>query len=183
MHGRANLTSVDGTTTAAECESSVDARAWASPAAVANLRDLVDRRLGVLVAGPQVSPIALNKAVRHALLAPAKRVRPLLTMLAAVEFGTDPLAALDAGCAVELIHTASLVLDDLPCMDDARTRRGQPSTHAAFGEATAVLAAITMLTRAFGVLARWGTRGGSIWLEYYRMPQAGMGWRQDKSAI
>ena len=136
MHGRANLTPVDGQL--------VD---------VARLREAVDRRLSQLVAEPQTAPVALNTAVRHALLAPGKRVRPLLTMLTAAEFGADPMTALDAGCAVELVHTASLVLDDLPCMDDASTRRGLPATHTAFGEATAVLAAIAMLTRAFGVIA------------------------------
>ena len=143
MHGRANATSQDGGSAAA----------WTTSAAVAGLRDVVDRRLGALVAGAQTSPVTLNKAVRHALLAPGKRVRPLLTMLTAAEFGADPMLALDAGCAVELVHTASLVLDDLPCMDDARTRRGVPATHAAFGEATALLASIAMLTRAFGILA------------------------------
>ena len=117
------------------------------------LREIVERRLDILVAGPNASPVSLNQAVRHALLAPAKRARPLMTMLTAAELGADPMKALDAGCAVELVHTASLILDDLPCMDDAKTRRGLPATHAAFGEATAVLAAIAMLTRAFGIIA------------------------------
>jgi geranylgeranyl diphosphate synthase, type II len=144
MHGRATVTPVEGHT--------LDTGAWTSASAVASLRQRVDQRLGVLVAGPQVVPAALNQAVRHSLLAPGKRVRPLLTMLAAAEFGADPMAALDAGCAVEMVHTASLVLDDLPCMDDAGMRRGLPSTHAAFGEATAVLAAIALLTRSFAVL-------------------------------
>ncbi len=144
MHGRAKSTPVQGRT--------VDPIGWTNAGAVASLRSQVDQRLGALVAGPQVVPVALNQAVRHSLLAPGKRVRPLLTMLAAAEFGADPLVALDAGCAVEMVHTASLVLDDLPCMDDAGMRRGVPSTHAAFGEATAVLAAIALLTRSFGVL-------------------------------
>lgn len=144
MHGRATVTPVEGRT--------LDTGGWTSASAVASLRQRVDQRLGLLVAGPQVCPVALNQAVRHSLLAPGKRVRPLLTMLAAAEFGADPMLALDAGCAVEMVHTASLVLDDLPCMDDAGMRRGIPSTHAAFGEATAVLAAIALLTRSFGVL-------------------------------
>ena len=125
----------------------MEAAAWDA------LRAIVERRLESAVAGPNASPISLNQAVRHALLAPGKRVRPLLTMLTAAELGADPMKALDAGCAVELVHTASLILDDLPCMDDAKTRRGLPATHAAFGEATAVLAAIAMLTRAFGIIA------------------------------
>ena len=140
MHGRASFTPTD-------------AQLWATAGAIDGLRDTVNRRLTTLVAGAQVPPLSLNRAVRHALLAPGKRVRPLLTMLTAAELGVDPLRALDAGCAVEMVHTASLVLDDLPCMDNAKTRRGIPATHTAFGEATALLAAIALLTRAFGVLA------------------------------
>lgn len=121
---------------------------------LAHLRTTVDQRLGDLVGAANNSPASLTNAVRHSLLAPGKRVRPLLTMLTAAQFGAAPLDALDAGCAVELVHTASLVLDDLPCMDDARTRRGIASAHAAFGEATAMLAAIAMLTRAFGVITQ-----------------------------
>lgn len=116
------------------------------------LRACVERRLAELVAPVDVPPVSLNGAIRHALLAPGKRVRPMLTMLAAAELGAPPEAALDAGCALELVHTASLILDDLPCMDDAATRRGRPATHVAFGEATALLAAIAMLSRAFGVV-------------------------------
>ena len=143
MHGRTRLSPFDG--------GSGESRP--APYAVADLRGLVDRRLEALVADPRSAPVTLYKAIRHSLLAPGKRVRPLLTMLTAAEFGCDPLGALDAGCAVELVHTASLVLDDLPCMDDATMRRGAPATHAAFGEATAVLAAIAMLSRAFGVIS------------------------------
>jgi geranylgeranyl diphosphate synthase, type II len=154
MHGRANLPPTEG-----QCEGQPqdkpghDAPVASVGSVTAKLRDRVNQRLETLVAPPQTAPVSLNGAIRHALLAPGKRVRPLLTMLTAAEFGADPLKALDAGCAVELVHTASLVLDDLPCMDDASTRRGLPATHAAYGEATAVLAAIAMLTRAFGVLA------------------------------
>ncbi len=146
MHGRANNT--------ASQKHSSPSVGRGDAAFVAHLRSLIDHRLGVLVAGPHNCPVSLNNAVRHALLAPGKRIRPLLTMLTAAQFGTDPLKALDAGCAVELVHTASLVLDDLPCMDDAGTRRGIASTHTAFGESTAMLAAIAMLTRAFGVISQ-----------------------------
>jgi geranylgeranyl diphosphate synthase, type II len=160
MHGRANVTPVDrlptdGTPTdgANTDNMRVQPDGLTGAGAAERLREAVDRRLSALVAGPQAVPIRLNRAVRHSLLAPGKRVRPLLVMLTAAEFGAEPAMALDAGCAVELVHTASLVLDDLPCMDDAHTRRGLPTAHEAFGEATAVLAAIAMLTRAFGVLA------------------------------
>ena len=146
MHGRVTSRPLDG--------QPAGPAPWTTPAEVADLRALVDCRLSALVAPQDTAPVSLNNAIRHALLAPGKRVRPLLAMLTAAEFGLDPVAALDAGCAVELVHTASLVLDDLPCMDDAHTRRGVPATHAAFGEATALLAAITMLSRAFGVLGQ-----------------------------
>ncbi len=154
MHGRANMPPLDGPPQDAAGRNMGPAVTGVPRGpAIANLRERVNQRLAALVAPPQAAPVSLNCAVRHALLAPGKRVRPLLTMLTAAEFGADPLKALDAGCAVELVHTASLVLDDLPCMDDACTRRGVPATHTAFGEATAVLAAIAMLTRAFGVVA------------------------------
>ena len=146
MHGRVTSRPLDG--------QPAGPAPWTTPAEVADLRALVDCRLSALVAPQDTAPVSLNNAIRHALLAPGKRVRPLLAMLTAAEFGLDPLTALDAGCAVELVHTASLVLDDLPCMDDASTRRGLPATHAAYGEATALLAAITMLSRAFGVLSQ-----------------------------
>jgi geranylgeranyl diphosphate synthase type II len=91
--------------------------------------------------------------MRYSLLAPAKRVRPLIALLAAEQVGAPPLVALDAGVAVECIHAASLVLDDLPCMDDATERRGRPANHRTYGEDTAVLAAVGLLNQAFAVLA------------------------------
>lgn len=143
MHGLAKKTSPNN----------AEATRYSKPEAWIGLRDSVNRRLSMLVHPAGDPPATLSRAVRHGLLAPGKRVRPLLTMLTAAEFGTDPEAALDAGCAIELVHTASLVLDDLPCMDNASLRRGLPATHAVYGEATSVLAAITMLSRAFGVIA------------------------------
>lgn len=115
------------------------------------LRTVVDGRLDAL------SPRSahgndLDAAVRYALLAPGKRLRPLLTLMAARELGADDLCALDAGCALEMVHAASLILDDLPCMDDAVTRRGQPATHRVFGQDLAVLASVTLLARAFAAL-------------------------------
>lgn len=116
------------------------------------LRLLVDQRLDEL--SPRgLGSEALDDAVRHALLTPGKRIRPLLTMLAARELGTNETGALDAGCALEMVHAASLVLDDLPCMDDAASRRGEPATHVAFGQDVAVLASVTLLARAFATLS------------------------------
>jgi geranylgeranyl diphosphate synthase type II len=117
------------------------------------LRTAIDKRLASLVSTPEAgSP--LDKAVRYALLAPGKRIRPFLTMLAAAELGADELDALDAGCALEMVHAASLILDDLPSMDDAPSRRGQPSTHVVFGEDGAILAAVSLLSRSYGAVGQ-----------------------------
>ena len=96
---------------------------------------------------------SLDAAIRYALLAPGKRLRPLLTLLAAWELGARDLKALDAACALEMVHAASLVLDDLPCMDDASERRGRPATHVAYGQDVAILCAVALLGRAFLTVA------------------------------
>ncbi|HEY4263776.1 MAG TPA: farnesyl diphosphate synthase, partial [Micropepsaceae bacterium] len=82
-----------------------------------------------------------------------KRLRPFLVLRAAALFGVDAACALRAAAAVEVLHTYSLVHDDLPCMDDDNLRRGRPTTHVAFDEATAVLAGDALLTVAFGILS------------------------------
>jgi geranylgeranyl diphosphate synthase type II len=102
---------------------------------------------------------AVAAAVVDSLFAPAKRLRPILSLLVAEVLRGEPRAVLPAGCAVEMVHTASLILDDLPCMDDARTRRGRPTCHVAHGEATAILAAFALINRAFEILAD-GWEGG-----------------------
>jgi geranylgeranyl diphosphate synthase type II len=86
-------------------------------------------------------------------MAPAKRVRAVLAMIAARELGGKEENCIDLACSVEMIHAASLILDDLPAMDDAETRRGLPANHRVFGEATAILAAIGLLNRSYGVAA------------------------------
>lgn len=118
---------------------------------VEEARAAVERRLAQLV--PAESPEGLTGAARYALLAPGKRFRPLLTLLIARDLGAADGAALDAGCAMEMVHAASLILDDLPCMDDAGLRRGRATAHKAFDEPTAILAAVGLLNRAFGVIA------------------------------
>jgi geranylgeranyl diphosphate synthase type II len=99
----------------------------------------------------------LGEAMRYSLLAPGKRLRPLLCVLVGRGTGEAARAALDAGCAIEMVHTASLIFDDLPAMDDARLRRGRACTHVVFGESTAILAGIALMNRAFGIVA--GLRG------------------------
>jgi geranylgeranyl diphosphate synthase type II len=120
-------------------------------------RSRVDACLATLIPTPETWPRQLHAAQRHALLSPGKRFRPLLTVFLARSCGLDSSrvdAAMEVGCAVEMVHAASLILDDLPCMDDADLRRNQPTTHVAFGESTAILSATALLNRAFGVIAR-----------------------------
>ena len=95
----------------------------------------------------------LHEAMRYCTLGGGKRLRPFLVAETARMFGVDPRRALRAGAAVELIHTYSLIHDDLPAMDDDDMRRGQPSCHVAFDDATAILAGDALLTLAFEVLA------------------------------
>lgn len=94
----------------------------------------------------------LHTAIHYVLAGEGKRVRALCAMMTAKAFGGDPRVALSAGCAVEMIHAYSLVHDDLPCMDNDDWRRGRPSAHRAFDEATALLAGDALLTDAFRVL-------------------------------
>jgi geranylgeranyl diphosphate synthase type II len=95
----------------------------------------------------------VSAAVEDSLLAPAKRLRPILALLVAEVLRGDPEPVVPAACAIEMVHTASLILDDLPAMDDAQLRRGRPACHVAHGEATALLAAFALQNRAFEVLA------------------------------
>lgn len=117
---------------------------------LADLKPIVEKRLAALVpdtGGP-------SDAARHALLAPGKRLRAILTLAAAREFGlADPRVALDSACAIEMVHTASLMFDDLPAMDDAALRRGMPTAHVLFGVDVTILAGIGLLNGAFGTVA------------------------------
>ncbi len=117
-------------------------------------RGLIDVRLASIVPSAQTWPARLHEAQRHALLSPGKRFRPLLCLFVAKGAGFDGKAAIDVGCVAEMVHAASLILDDLPCMDDADVRRNQPTTHIAFDESTAILSATALLNRAFGVISR-----------------------------
>ncbi|WP_395665911.1 polyprenyl synthetase family protein [Methylocella sp.] len=103
--------------------------------------------------GETLRPARLLNAVRYSSLGGGKRLRPFLTMETARLFGADGEGALRAACAIEMIHCYSLVHDDLPALDDDDLRRGRPTTHKAYDEATAVLAGDALLTYAFDVLA------------------------------
>ena len=94
----------------------------------------------------------LLEAMRYSLLDGGKRIRPLLTLEFCALCGGDPMGALPFGCALEMIHTYSLIHDDLPCMDDDDMRRGRPSNHKVYGEDTALLAGDALQTMAFDVM-------------------------------
>lgn len=91
--------------------------------------------------------------MRYAVLGPGKRIRPVVTLLVAELFGARSRAILDLASAIELVHACSLVLDDLPSMDDAQLRRGRLTTHRVFGDAVALLAAFGLLNRAYSLVA------------------------------
>src|SRR5438270_641232 len=108
-------------------------------------------------------PPLLREAMRYSLLAPGKRLRPILALLAARACSGSEEMAMPAACAVEMVHAYSLIHDDLPAMDDDDLRRGLPTCHKKFGEALAVLAGDALLTLAFeGVAAGCASRTGAV---------------------
>ncbi len=117
---------------------------------------LVEARLKALLGGTQAEPGdeagTLAEAMRYAVLGGGKRLMPFLLMQSAALFGVGEEASLDAGCALECVHCYSLVHDDLPAMDDDDMRRGRPTVHKAYDEATAILAGDGLLTFAFEIL-------------------------------
>ncbi|MEM1140530.1 MAG: polyprenyl synthetase family protein [Pseudomonadota bacterium] len=113
----------------------------------------VEGHLQHLMPEPSGPEAPVCEAMRYAVFGSAKRLRPFLTLEAAALFGVASPKALRVACAVEILHTYSLVHDDLPSMDDDDLRRGRPSVHKAFDEATAILAGDAMLTLAFEILA------------------------------
>ena len=121
------------------------------------LLGLVERALRRVVKPAGGSPHILDDAIRYCVLSGGKRFRPLLCLGACEAVGGEVRTALPVASAIELIHTYSLVHDDLPAMDDADQRRGQPSCHRRFGEAAAILVGDALLTRAFELLGSNGT--------------------------
>jgi geranylgeranyl pyrophosphate synthase len=120
------------------------------------LRARVDARLPALLKPVDERPTDVHAAMHYALTGPGKRVRPALTLLVSDLFGvrgTRGERVLDIACAVEMVHACSLILDDLPSMDDAALRRGRPTVHRAYGEAPALLAALALLNRGYELVA------------------------------
>ncbi len=116
-------------------------------------RKLVDAALDRWLPEAGDRPPKIHEAMRYSVFAGGKRLRPLLALLACEAVGGKPEDALPAAAALEMIHTYSLIHDDLPAMDDDDFRRGRPTCHKAFGEAIAILAGDALLTQAFQVLA------------------------------
>ncbi|MFD1804288.1 polyprenyl synthetase family protein [Mixta tenebrionis] len=118
------------------------------------LREALQIRLEQLLPPGEQQDLVYS-AMREGTLAAGKRVRPLLLVLTARDLGcrADRPGLIDLACAVEMVHAASLMLDDIPCMDNALLRRGRPTIHRQYGENVAILAAVALLSRAFGVVA------------------------------
>ncbi len=116
-------------------------------------QEIIDSTLKKLLPNNIKLPPIISESMIYSVNAGGKRLRPILTMAAAEAIGGDSSDVVITGCAIELIHTYSLIHDDLPCMDNANLRRGVPTNHKVFGEAMAVLAGDAMLTLAFEVLA------------------------------
>jgi farnesyl diphosphate synthase len=120
---------------------------------------LTDALIGRLLAVPPGLEARVYEAMRYSALAPGKRLRPLLVLAGARLFGVARRSALQVAAAIEMVHAYSLIHDDLPAMDDSDLRRGRPTCHKRFDEATAVLAGDGLLTMAFEVLAHPDTHG------------------------
>ena len=118
------------------------------------LRAVINAQLDRLSDYPAAVPPRLKEAVRYSLLLGGKRLRPILTLASAEMAGGNRAEAIPAACALEMIHTYSLIHDDLPAMDNDDLRRGKPTCHVRFGEATAILAGDALLTEAFAAVAR-----------------------------
>ena len=121
---------------------------------VEEITKAINLRLKTLVAEENVSYNPLFQAARYSLLSSGKRLRPLITLAILQDYSLPSCVGLDAACSLELIHTYSLIHDDLPCIDDDDIRRNQPSLHKAFNEGLALLAGDYLLTYAFEVLSQ-----------------------------
>lgn len=114
---------------------------------------LIDGELDRLLPGESVEPVSVHKAIRWSVFAGGKRFRPILMLTTGEAFGAPPEVLLATACSLEMIHTYSLIHDDLPSMDDDELRRGRPTCHIRFDEATAILAGDALQTLAFQTIA------------------------------
>lgn len=142
--------SVQSKRSGTRCSQTFDLQAF-----LAGRPELVNRALDRFLPRESAKPATIHKAMRYSLFAGGKRMRPALCLAAAAACGGDEAAALPLACAVECIHTYSLVHDDLPAMDNDDFRRGKPTNHKVFGEGIAILAGDGLLTQAFEIVAQW----------------------------
>src|SRR5262245_16838944 len=122
----------------------------------------VDARLDALLPRADADPPVIHEAMRYSVLAGGKRLRPALVLLGARAAGGDEASVLGIACAVEFVHTYSLIHDDLPAMDDDDLRRGRPSCHKRFDEAIAILAGDALNTHAFATIAETAPDGRRV---------------------
>lgn len=125
---------------------------------LADRKNRVDRELDAALPPRRPDPGRLVEAMRYTLMLPGKRLRGIVCLAVAEIFGGREKEVLPLAVAVEMVHAASLILDDLPSFDDATRRRGQPTCHLVFGEAPAILAAVGLLSAAYRHLARYSRR-------------------------
>jgi geranylgeranyl pyrophosphate synthase len=130
----------------------LSARSTGFPRFLLDRQQILAAELDRIVPPADRAPVAVHQSIRYTLLGPSKRVRGVLALLTADLFGAGP-EALAAASAVELVHASSLILDDLPAMDNTPERRGHLANHLKYGEATAILAAVGLLNLAFGHVA------------------------------
>jgi geranylgeranyl diphosphate synthase type II len=121
---------------------------------LARSRSAIDSALDRFLPKEDREPKVLHRAMRYSVFSGGKRIRPVIVIESARACGASQKDAMAAACAVELVHTYSLVHDDLPSMDDDDFRRGKPTSHKAFGEANAILSGDGLLTLAFNIIAR-----------------------------
>lgn len=126
------------------------------------MRLVIDARLRLLLPLPHEADDRVGIAMHEGVLAPGKRCRPLLMLLVGRGVGSETKALIDLACAVEIVHAASLLLDDLPCMDNAWMRRGRPAIHARFGQDVAMLAAVALLSQACATVASVPDLSGTL---------------------
>lgn len=117
-----------------------------------NQKNIIDKSLDEYLPPEENPPSIINKAMRYSVFSGGKRIRPILTLATAELFGRDTESVIKTACGIELIHTFSLIHDDLPCIDNDDFRRGKPSNHKVFGEAIALLAGDALLVSGFDLI-------------------------------
>jgi len=119
-----------------------------------NKKNIIDKALDEYLPPEESSPSIIHKAIRYSVFGGGKRIRPILTLATAELFGRDTESVIKTACGIELIHTFSLIHDDLPSIDNDDFRRGKPSSHKVFGEAIAILAGDALLVSGFDLITK-----------------------------